>query len=62
MRGYTLGQMLLRRGVSAAVAGPDVSSPGADSCPMSDMSSTGTTTDTLSVLRTPVSTMVTGRG
>ena len=55
-----LGQMLLRTGASAAVAGPLRSS--IVSWPSSPMSSTGMTTSTSSGLRMPASTMVTGRG
>ncbi|CAB4573609.1 unannotated protein [freshwater metagenome] len=54
--------MLDRRGVNADVAGPGVSTGSAGTLPTSPMSSIGTTTESSSVLRTPVSTMVTGRG
>ena len=55
-----LGQMLVRWGFSAMWAGPLCKDSGM-TWPMAPMSSTGTTTSTSSGLRTPASTMVTGR-
>ena len=54
-----LGQIDVRRSVSADVAGPAVSST--FTCPMVDMSSIGMTTSTSSALRMPASTICTGR-
>ncbi len=58
-RGWMAGQIDRRAGPAAA--GPVTGSPSM-SWPSSAMSSTGTTTSTSSGLRTPASTMVTGRG
>ena len=54
-----LGQIDVRRSVSAAVAGPGVSST--VTWPIVDMSSIGMTTSTSSCLRMPASTICTGR-